>query len=60
MREIKRIIPFVLKIAELWAKCVPDWRFGQLMYNFIAATGDPFYYEEDDFLDRFENYLKNL
>ena len=34
-----------------------DWRFGQLMYNFICEMGDPFYWEEEDFLTKLEEYF---
>ncbi len=57
MRDINRIDPFLNEIGELWQEKVPDWRFGQLMYNFFSVLGDPFYYEEDEFLEAFKAYL---
>lgn len=56
MRDINRIDPFLEKIGELW-KRVPDWRFGQLMYNFLSEIGDPFYLSEDEFLKKLDEYL---
>lgn len=57
MRDAARIQPFLKEVGELWAAARPDMRFGQLMYNFISAHGDPFYWEEDLFLEKFKEYL---
>ena len=35
----------------------PDWRFGQLMVNLMSAFGDPFYWEEDKFLEKLGEYV---
>ena len=43
MRDVNRIVPFMETLAQIWKDNLPDWRFGQLMYNFIADYGDPFY-----------------
>ena len=56
MRDINRIEPFMLEIARIWKEKFPDWRFGQLMYNFFYEIGDPFYYEEEDLLEAFKAY----
>lgn len=56
VRDINRIDPFLEKIGELW-KRVPDWRFGQLMFNFLSEYGDPFYLSEDEFLKKLDKYL---
>lgn len=43
MREKGRIKPFCEKLAYVWEKYFPDWRFCQLMMNFIHwLGGDPF------------------
>lgn len=60
MRDSERIIPFLLEIGKLWKEKVPDWRFGQLMYNFFSVCGDPFYWEDNKFLERFKKYLESL
>ncbi len=57
MRDAERIEPFMREMGELWKEKVPDWRFGQLMFNFFSALGDPFYYEEDELLEAFRAYL---
>jgi len=57
MRNPNRMDVFLKEIKKQWQK-VPDWRFGQLMYNFIAATGDPFYLEEDKFIEKLKEYIQ--
>ncbi len=57
MRDVNRIPEFLAKVGEIWIKNCPDWRFGQLIYNFICETGDPFYWEEDKFLEQLEKYF---
>lgn len=48
MRNKNRIKPFLNTLEEAW-KTVPDWRFGQLMINFLGQLPrDPFFYEEDE------------
>ena len=59
MRNPNRIGRFVIEVGIIWKKYFPDWRFGQLMYNFFAAYGDPFYWEEDKFLENLREYAKN-
>ena len=58
MRPIERIDPFLAEIGAIWKERFPDWRFGQLIYNFICETGDPFYWEEEEFLAKLNEYLK--
>ena len=59
MRDANRIEPTLSRIAELWKNNVPDWRFGQLLYNFLAVYGDPFYLEDDDFIVALEAFFRN-
>lgn len=56
MRDINRIETFLNEVGDIWKNRFPDWRFGQLMYNFISCYGDPFYLEEDEFLVAFKAY----
>ena len=59
MRDINRIDPFLAKLGECWKK-VPDWRFGQLMVNFLGQLNrDPFFPEEDEMLEELDKYFKN-
>lgn len=60
MRDPSRIEPFLARLSTYW-HMVPDWRFGQLIMNVfgeIASSGtDPFFPEEDEMLEFFENYF---
>lgn len=60
MRDPKRIYSTVSEIATIWAD-LPDWRFGQLMYNFktyMERDGrDIFFMEEDEFIQRLREYV---
>lgn len=52
MRDPNRIDEINGLFLKIW-KCVPDWRFGQLLSNLMGyiytQTGfDPFYVEDDD------------
>ena len=53
--EQERIQLFLQALGEVWTR-QPDLRFGQLMYNFFEREGNPFYWEDDDFLWRFTEY----
>lgn len=57
MRKIERIDPFLERLGEIWKTKCPDWRFGQLMFNFISETGDPFHWSEDEFINLLEQYF---
>lgn len=64
MRNINRIDKFLKVLGDCW-KTVPDWRFGQLMVNFLGSLDrDPFFPEEDEMeqqlLKFFEPYKKNI
>ena len=59
MRNVDRIDPFLEKLGKIWKKEFPDWRFGQLMYNFFCWYGDPFYLEEDQFIEKMEKYSED-
>ena len=59
MRDVRRIEGFLKEFGELWGKHYPDWRFGQLIFNFICAYGDPFHLEEDEFLVALKAYINN-
>lgn len=60
MRNPNRIANFMYELGEIWGQNLPDWRFGQLMANFISEVGDPFYLEEDDFLEKLKKYVQNV
>lgn len=59
MRDVNRIAPFMDKVAVLWQQYCSDWRFGQLLCNFERwYRGDIFYLEEEKFLCKLEEFLK--
>lgn len=58
MRNPNRIDNFLKELGKIWKDRVPDWRFGQLMLNFLGqADEDPFFWEEDKFLEKFKEFL---
>ena len=60
MRDPKRIYPTTQALADIWLD-LPDWRFGQLMYNFQATMKregrDIFFMEEAEFVQRLREYV---
>lgn len=63
MRNIDRIPIFLDRLGDLWKQYFPDWRFGQLMLNFMSwasqVHGDPFFWEEDDFIKYLDEFISN-
>lgn len=64
MRDIYRLDKFYNELAKFHKK-VPDWRFGQLMLNFMSwyynkYRTDVFYVEEDRMLKLFNEYFKEM
>ena len=56
MRDIKRLDKFYDELKNIHKKSFGQWRFGQLMFNFISECGDPFYWEEDKFIEEIKKY----
>ena len=63
MRDPKRIYPATQALADIWLN-LPDWRLGQLMYNFqahMAKQGkDIFYMEDVEFIDALRSYADSF
>lgn len=58
MRNKERIYPICAFIGDEWRKTCPDWRFMQLMNNFMNWLGNPaFYMEDEDFIKKFQEYM---
>lgn len=58
MRSKDRIDPFLKRLGDVW-RCVPDWRFGQLMVNVLGSMPrDPFFPEEDEMIEYFEKFME--
>jgi len=59
MRDPARVQKFFAELTELWLEYCPDWRFGQLLSNWILAEGrDPFYWEEDKFIKELKEFME--
>lgn len=59
MRDPNRIDNFLKELGKVWKEKVPDWRFGQIMFNFFSSIDeDPFFWEEDKFLEKLKNFFK--
>jgi hypothetical protein len=63
MRDPKRIYPTTQALADIWLD-LPDWRLGQLMYNFqahMASQGkDIFYMEDVEFVNALRAYVDSF
>ena len=62
MRDPNRIDEFCAHLAELWHN-VPDWRFGQFVWNIFGKIFEdthtsPFYIEDEVMLREMKNYFK--
>lgn len=61
MRDVNRIKEFTDEFAEIRADEFPDWRFGQLMNNFLSWLSsykktDCFFPEEKEMMELFREY----
>lgn len=64
MRDINRLDKFYDELKKIH-KTLPDWRFGQLVMNFLSwhltkYRRDIFYLEEDKIIELFKEYLSEL
>ena len=62
MRDPKRIDDYVKDLAEYW-HLVPDWRFGQFMFNFLSyvtkeTRRDIFFIEDKEMFELLAKYFK--
>lgn len=61
MRNPDRIKPFCDKLAEIWEKECPDWRFGQLICNIQSVfQNDLFYVEEYRMLQYLDEFFERV
>ena len=64
MRDKKRIEPFCNEFAKIWEEKFPDWRFGQLISNFMGwavaekKCSDIFFPEDNKWIEWFKEYAK--
>ena len=64
MRDVKRLDKVYQTMLEGHCK-LPDWRTGQLLLNFLSwhynkFRTDGFYIEDDIFIERFNQFIKDL
>lgn len=58
VRDPERIAGFAEKLGVMWKNRCPDWRFGQLISNFMSwYRKDIFFLEEEEFLKKLEEFL---
>jgi len=61
MRDPNRIFEITATVSDKWYTTCPDWRFMQLMSNFVAWLGhDPFYMEDSEFCNKFCEFIETL
>ena len=62
MRDPKRIDKFCAELNKLW-HTVPDWRFGQLIYNLLLTqytSGGVFYTEDEEMLKALKEKMQEI
>ena len=60
MEKNAHIHSILTKIEDVWNR-VPDWRFMQLLDNFLEENAaDCFYIEDDKFIDELEKYINRV
>ena len=65
MRDPNRLDKFYDEMKEIHKKSFPDWRFGQLMSNFLGwlmtdKGKDCFFPEEEDMIEYFKEYANSV
>lgn len=61
MRDVNRIFKITNEIAIKWCINCPDWRFMQMICNFISWLGsDGFYLEDDKFEEKFNEFMEGI
>ncbi len=65
MRDPMRLDRFYDEVRCIHKKCFPDWRFGQLMSNFLGwvyheKKRDPFFPEEDEMIQYLKEYSRRV
>lgn len=64
MRDPKRLDDFYDRMKKIHQEKLPDWRFGQLMSNFLGWLAQQnkmcFYLEDAQMLRYFEEYIDSL
>lgn len=61
IRSLARIDKFTAELNRIWKKYFPDWRYCQLMMNFLGCIAhekklDPFFIEENKAITYLKEY----
>lgn len=56
MRDPNRIPELLATLGAIWTYC-PDMRLGQIIVNATGHTGDMFHYEDDEMLEKLQQFL---
>lgn len=59
MRDPNRISELLTTLGAIWTYC-PDMRLGQIIVNATGHTGDMFHYEDDEMLEKLQQFLTLL
>ncbi|MBO5435055.1 hypothetical protein J6A31_04460 [bacterium] len=51
---------FYAKLQEIHSTYCPELRFGQMLVNFLSDGKDPFYWEDEKFIEVFEEWARGL
>lgn len=61
MRDPNRLDNFYENLKKMHKENVPDWRFGQLISNFVSWYGkDIFYLEESQFMSKLNEFFESI
>lgn len=65
MRDPNRLYKFYENLRDMHMTYLPDWRFGQFIYNFEnwylhSYQNDIFFIEDDKMLELFKEYLNDI
>lgn len=64
MRDVNRLYSFYGELMKIHMEKFPDWRFGQLVFNFVSwlrdckKVNDIFYIEEKAMLNYLNEYAE--
>ena len=54
---------FLKTILQIWKDNFPEWRFGQLLFNFFdffCQNEDPFYWSDEKFISKLNEYIGHI
>lgn len=63
MRDPKRLDDFYDRMKKIHQEKLPDWRFGQLILNFLSEVSTEigmFYMEDERLIKKLEEYVDSV